>query len=162
MKTKFLILALFLLPFCSVFAQSRTITDMREIIADGPSQFNNLQKDLLEEKTKNGYTFYSTKINHSYLSESYIRRNNNEPAEYIIKYKIDKTNPGSFAFLKETFDDYMKELENMGNSGNYRAQQKTESGIRAIQISNLNNDVVVQYESSMEEHVIYFFGIPGN
>ena len=159
MKNKFMIISFFLLSVCAIFGQSRTASDVREIIADGPSQFKNLQKELIEEKSKNGYTFYTTKINHSYLSESYIRRNENEPAQYIIKYKIDKTNPGSFEFLKQTFEEYRVEFEAMINSGNYRAQQKTESGVLAIQVTDLNNQIVLQHESSKEGLVLYFFGI---
>ena len=158
MKPKFLILALFMLSVCSVFAQDMVIKSLRSIIDDAPSQFNNLQKDFLEEKSKNGYTYYSSNADQSFLSESYIRRKENEQPMYIVIYKVPNTDPTSFRVFKEIYQAYMNEMEEMAKSGNYVVRDATEYEQHAIQLTNLNNDEVLQYLSDKDEFKIFVFG----
>ncbi len=161
MKKTILLIAFLMVGSLSLLAQTPIIADFRKIIADAPSQFNNLQKELTEENTEKGYKFYSTTLEDSPISDAYIQRRDNELPLYVLDYKVSSMNTMMLGLFTNMASQYIAELNEMVKSGNYTGEDyNTDDGRSVTEIKNLNNDIVVQYVSSDTNHTIFFYGLP--
>lgn len=158
MKNKILIIALLLTTVFTSFSQSPIIQDFRKIIADGPSQFNNLQGDLFQEN--DGIKFYHSTIESSPISTVYIQVRGEELPLYVMDFKVEEISTQMLGLFMNMVEQYIAELNDMVKSGLYTGEDyTTEDGRGVTELRNLNNDIVVQYVSSDTNHDIYFFGL---
>lgn len=159
MKNQILFVAFFLMAFSTMFAQSPIIEDFRKIIADGPSQFSNLQSDLFQEN--DGFKFYHSTIESSPISTVYIQVKEQELPLYVMDFKVEEISTQMLGLFMNMVEQYIAELNDMVKSGLYTGEDyTTDDGKGVTELRNLNNDIVVQYVSSDTNHDIYFFGLP--
>ena len=160
MKNTILIIALLFGTVFTSFSQSPIVKDFRKIIADAPSQFNNLQADLFQEN--GGNKFYHSTMEKSPIASAYIQvPPNQELPMYIIDYNVSKMSSQMIGMFTLMVNQYLDELNEMVKSGQYQGTDYTTADGRSVtELKNMNNDLVVQYVSDATYHNLYFFALP--
>jgi hypothetical protein len=146
-----------MIGFSSLLAQTPIIVDFRKIIADGPNQFNNLNKGFMEEDAAGGIKYYYSNLTDSPISQSYIQQNEKQTPMYVLDYNVTTMDSMMLGLFTNMVGQYMAEMNAMINSGMYKASEYDDGGRSVTEIKNLNDDLVVQYVSDLDRHTIFFF-----
>lgn len=160
MKKIILTIAIFLVTFTTISAQSPIIKQFREIIKDAPNQFNTIQKELLQDNKEKNYQVYSSTIEDTAISKAVISKSLADGAVYVIRFDVQSLDGMMLKMFTIISGQYITELNEMVSSGNYTGKDYQNNGETTTEIKDLQGNTVVQYISNVNEHLVLIFGTP--
>ncbi len=159
MNKLLIIIAVVLFNISTASAQSPIIKDLREVIAQRSTSFTNLQKELVQDNTEKGVKAYMGSLGQSSICNAYVTQSATQGSMYVYLFNLENMDVMQTKIFTEMAQQYITELNDMVKTGNYKGRDYREGDSLVTEITDLNDNVVVQYVSSPVDHMIMVHGI---
>ncbi len=159
MKKLILSAAVIFLFVINATAQSPIIVEFRDIVKNIPTNFQSIKKDLIEENKENNYKLFGTKLDDNPICDKFIYEPAGQPSVVILSFKVKNMADMMFKIFNTMVPQYLTEMNDMVKSGKYKGRDFQKDGKGVTEITDLNNNVVLQYQSDAEEHRLMFYGV---
>jgi len=140
------------------FAQSPIIKQFREVVKDAPNQFINFQKDLLSDNPEKHNKLYNSTIDDTAISRNFITKTEGQNGVYVIRFDVANLDGMMLKMFLLISEQYIKELNEMEDSGAYTGRDYRENGENITELKDLKGNVAVEYISSATEHLVMVYG----